>query len=304
MAQPTCEIIINATPNDLPILSKLAHHIIHQCAFPFFKKTLVLDFGRRRSQYRSTDQSVFKHQFPEDHLPFSTFDETVHVNDSSHLHDNVLQRTFRSGYGRRNDHRGGPIYQYMLPIIQSEADYICHFDCDIILYSKPGFSWVAEGINILSTREEVFSVSPHSGPPCAPTEYHQPGNEVRHEATLRLVNCISSRKFLFNRSRFLSMLPMQPKFSSRRDRFMSLLSGRSALLPLESQITDLMRNSGLWRAEVSAECCWSLHCKEHSTDILRTLESIMGLVEKGLFPDAQKGYYDINLPLWAPLLKV
>lgn len=304
MGTPTCELIINATPNDFPILSRLASHIIRQCAFPFSKKTLAVDYGRRRNQYVTSNANILSEESATDGLSFlNDFDDIIEIHESSHRNDDILYFMFGTHIAKTHDHRGGPVYQYLLPIFKSDANYICHFDCDILLYSSPGFSWVAEGIELLRTREDIFSVAPHSGPPCEPSQYNQPGNEVRHEGALRLVNCLSTRKFLFDRAAFMEMTPLKPRFSSRRDRLMSLLPGRSALLPLETHITQNMRHKGLWRADLPGETSWSLHCREHTPKLLVSLNSLIELVERGIFPDTQKGQYDLILPLWRPFLE-
>ena len=230
----------------------------------------------------------------------------VDAIDILHGGESRGDETFEWFFGRKfsshSDHRGGPLFQYLMPMRKCETRFVCHFDCDVLLFSRDAYSWVETGIEMIKAQPHIVAAAPCSRPPTDDGTYFQPGNRVAGFGDAHLVNCISTRKFLLDLDWMKSRLPMQAKLSGRKARLKSLLFGSSATLPLENHVTDQMRKETLWRLDVSGADAWSLHLAVHDWELVRVLPRLVQLVEDNVFPREQMGRYDFDIELWRSLL--
>ena len=117
----------------------------------------------------------------------------------------------------RQTHSSGgyPILGSIGALEESRADFLVHYDSDMMLYQEPGFSWIDEGIRLLEAHPDLLAVLPRSGPP------HANGRLRQQEATgeafepdARGIYCFktfTSRVFLVDRQRFDRLLPLRPR---------------------------------------------------------------------------------------------
>lgn len=298
----TCDLIINATRFDFPLLEITAPNMLRASEFAFGQKTLVVDIGARHGAYRN-DRAAEGIDLSDQVR--ALFDRIVFIQPGDEKKDDVLSSFFSGRSGRRLDHRGGPIYPYLKPMLSSNADYICHLDCDILFFFRPGFSWIEKGVSVLEAFPDILAVAPHSGPPCDIARFAaaQPGRVEEREG-LRLVDRLSTRKFLISSRWLRSLTPVTPQYvRSKRRRLAAWAAGRSALLPLEIHLTNIMRSSDGWRADLPASDCWSFHCPERTDRFMQILPDILRKVESDAFPNEQAGAYDLLLEPWERLLQ-
>ena len=292
----SCDLIVNATLADMPLLRLIGSNICESCAYTAMKKFLVIDMGPRVRTYRLSDVTPVSIK---DYLDvLELFDKVIFLEPNHDDEARVLRQSFRKS-GHRNDHRGGPIYQYLKPILESSADYFCHLDCDVIFHVSPGINWITQAISCLEAHSDIAAVSPHDGPACDLGDLIVPvGTVVQDRDELRLLNFISTRIFVMSKEWLLAQLPMAPQYSMRRDRVRAVLSGSSALLPLEVHLSNLCNQQGLWRAMLSAENAWCLHLPAHSEDVLARLPRILNRIALNDYPADQKGNFDLMPNNW------
>ena len=84
--------------------------------------------------------------------------------DSKSVHS---KNRVQFNYPHRETHcfRGYPIYGSFKQFTDTEAKYILHFDCDMIFYEEPNFSWINEGVRVMEENEDILCVLPRGGPP-------------------------------------------------------------------------------------------------------------------------------------------
>lgn len=292
----SCDLIVNATPADMPLLRLIGQNFCEACDYPGMTKVLVIDMAARRHTYRRADAApVTVEDYPD---VLGLFDKVTFLAPDRAAETRVLRRAFRAS-GHRSDHRGGPIYQYLGPILDSTAEYFCHLDCDILFYTAPGVNWISQAISTLEAHDDVAAAAPHSGPACTMAQLAQPtGFTVRERGDLRLIDFVSTRKFVMSKDWLLSQLPMAPRYSGRRDRLRALVRGTSALLPLEVHLSGLFREQGLWRADLPADQAWCLHLPSHSAQVQAQLPGILSRIAANDVPDGQRGHFDLRLEGW------
>ena len=211
----------------------------------------------------------------------------------------------RQHFGRahRETHcfRGYPIFGSIRQFHQSkETDYILHLDCDMLFHEAEGFSWILEGMKVMEENEDLVCVLPRGGPPTENGKLHQGSTPYQTDSQrgLYLFTNFTSRHYLVNRKRFLSLLPMRPAWLSWREPLKSRLFGNGKMLCWETTVERALERSDLRRADLMTDQAWSLHPGDRSELFHRLLPSIVEKVGHGSFPPEQAGYFDLCLDAW------
>ena len=146
--------------------------------------------------------------------------------------------------------------------------------------------------------------SSRGGPPTNDNSLNQGATpyQIDEKRGLYLFKNFTSRHYLMHRERFLSLLPMQPKWLSWREPIKSRLFGNGKMLCWEAMVENALENSGMWRADLMTESAWSLHPGDRSEEFYLLLPKIIDCVNRNEFPEAQSGHFDLRLNDWKDFL--
>jgi len=223
--------------------------------------------------------------------------------DSKSVHS---KNRVQFNYPHRETHcfRGYPIYGSFKQFTDTEAKYILHFDCDMIFYEEPNFSWINEGVRVMEENEDILCVLPRGGPPTKDGLLHQGTTDynIDEKRGLYLFKNFTSRHYLIHRERFLSLLPLKPLWLSWREPIKSRLFGTGKMLCWESIVEHALEKSDLWRADLMTDQAWSLHPGERSEEFYQLLPQIIDSVNRNKFPEKQRGHFDLRLSDWKHFL--
>ncbi|HTQ41031.1 MAG TPA: hypothetical protein VMJ32_18600 [Pirellulales bacterium] len=215
----------------------------------------------------------------------------------------VRNKLYRKHFGRRLQHthnfRGYPILGNLYALEIARGDYFLHFDSDMLMYQSVDFNWIDKGIELLERVPEALCVNPHPGPPRQDGLLQQ--GERHYELDTRGFYkfwFFTSRRYLINRNRFFSTLPMAPKYLSWKRRLLSKLTRESPLWNWEVMVTEHMCSNGMLRADLCDSGAWTLHAPDHGEEFLAALPNVIPKVESGRFPPEQAGNYDLVLKHW------
>jgi hypothetical protein len=229
------------------------------------------------------------------------------VQSKSPKKERLKLSTEAMGYSYPQTHcfRGYPILDSFKQFTDSYADYILHFDCDMIFYEAPNFSWIKEGIRVMEENEDILCVLPKGGPPKKNHTLNQGTTPYHYDKKrgLYLFKNFTSRHYLIHRERFLSLLPMKPLWLSWREPLKSRFLGYGKMLCWEAIVEKALECSSFWRADLMSDDAWSLHPVDRSVHFYKLLPKIIDCVHRNQFPEKQRGHFDLNLEEWDIYLK-
>jgi len=211
---------------------------------------------------------------------------------------------FNYPYRETHCFRGYPIYWSFKQFLDTDSKYILHLDCDMIFYEDPTFSWIQEGIRIMEASEDILCVLPRGGPPSKDGSLNQGTTpyQVDEKRGLYLFKNFTSRHYLIHRERFLSLLPLKPKWLSWREPIKSRLFGNGKMLCWEAIVEHALEKSDMWRADLMTDQAWSLHPGDRSAEFYQLLPQIINSVNRNEFPEEQRGHFDLRLSDWKHFL--
>ena len=174
----------------------------------------------------------------------------------------------------------------------------------MIFYETPGFSWIQEGVRIMEENPDILCVLPRAGPPTQDGSLHQGTTEYRVDDNrgLYLFKNFTSRHYLIHRERFMSLLPLKPKWLSWREPIKSRLFGNGKMLCWETMVEQALEKSNMWRADLMTDQAWSLHPGDRSDEFYQLLPQIIDSVGRNEFPEEQRGHFDLRLNDWKHFL--
>ena len=174
----------------------------------------------------------------------------------------------------------------------------------MIFYEAPQFSWIQEGVRIMEENDDILCVLPKGGPPLLNGSLHQGTTpyQVDKKRGLYLFKNFTSRYYLINRDRFLSLLPMKPIWLSWREPVKSKILGNGKMLCWETMVQKALENSDLWRADLMTDQAWSIHPGDRSKQFYKLLPQILSKINHNQFPQEQRGHFDLRLDKWVQFL--
>lgn len=225
--------------------------------------------------------------------------------------DRAVAAVSEGFYGGRpvppRNHDGGPFYSYLFGWHAARHDLVLHMDSDM-LFGGGSQAWVDEALEVLRTEPEVLCCSPLPGPPTPdgllPERIERqhaaagspPRLEQRPWPAYRLSGC-STRLWLFDRRRLVDALGPLPLERPRlRSHLRARLEGHPAYELPEVTLSRLMQRNGFSRLDLlgSGPGMWSLHPTMRSEHFYQQLPALIGRIERGDVPEAQRGDYDLN----------
>ena len=163
---------VKATILDGAFVAPMVPHMLRQAKYPLAETYLLVDPRKEfEGKYRSRAKAPmeFEHAV-EQLLEQGTVERIVEVDYSTDMVRDVMSAFFGSAGNDIPTHAisGGPIYPTLYGIWIAKHDAIVQFDCDMLFYSDPGFSWVAEGLQIMKMDRSLAMMMAHPGPPDGP----------------------------------------------------------------------------------------------------------------------------------------
>jgi hypothetical protein len=292
-----CMLNILVSRADVGFLPLTVSHLVRSCAFPFRCRRLLVDsrplsgeFAARPGIGTLDELHRLCHALRRD----GVVDSVAEIDYSEPVRRGIMTRHFGRDLGLTHDSRGCCVYGRAYGIATAGTEYFLHFDSDMLLYQAAGTDWVATGIDLLQSDPNVFCVLPLPGPPTADGSLDQPYNSYSRDLRGHYVfKTFTSRKFLIDVARFESALPLPPPGRPGE-------AGDSRPCPgsWEAMVSKLLRDSHYVRADLASPTAWTLHPVDHGPEFIRSLPEIIAQVERGWFPPAQAGKYDLVPELW------
>ena len=176
----TCDLSILVARTDTRFMLHTIPHLVRTCRFPFARRVLVVDtaplgrrYGRRPGIGTAEELRACCTQLLQD----GVVDAIAPIDYSPPYRRRIYRKHF-AGLMRQTHSNGGyPILGSIFTIEESQADFLVHFDSDMLLYQDSGFSWIEEGITLLREHPDLLAVLPRSGPP------HRDGRLRQQEET-------------------------------------------------------------------------------------------------------------------------
>ncbi|MEO1619772.1 MAG: hypothetical protein AAFU53_01930 [Cyanobacteria bacterium J06632_3] len=302
---------------DIPFMMHTIPHLVKSCNFDFHRKVLVVDtapltgdkvnrpgIGTMEQLRENCDELILR----------GVMDETIDMDYSKSYQRRIYKKHFGTDrLGPTHNYKGYPILGSIFAIEEVPGDYVLHFDSDMLLYQKPGYSWIQEAIDLLERREDVMFVRPLSGPPTKDGSLVQRVPYQRDPEDFYRFKFFGSRAFLIQREKFEQLLPLPTIWMGYKNQWMKQLPSpllnevntflhRGALDSWEVMVSQKLENTTHVRATLANPQAWTLHPIDRGPDFMNNLTAIIRKIEEGEVPSEQAGNYDLMLDVWLPWL--
>lgn len=291
-----CSLSILAGPPDAPFVRETVRHLARVQNHAFVDRALVIDTlppAPGRSTAGTPELIAAAEQLKSE----GEVDRVIRLDAACAARRASDVRHFGRAVKWDRDFRGIPLRGWTAGLDASNAPYHVHYDCDILLHQADGYSWVAAGVELLRTVPELLTVAPHPGPPGAALLQSDPFDT--DPRGFHRFATFSSRRFVIDRGRYAAALPLSPRAASRRHRLRSLFGGGSPVLNWELMVEAMMRERRLYRGHLTDPRAWALHAPDHGPRFCALLPAVIARVDRGDYPRAQAGRYDLDLAAWA-----
>ncbi len=195
------------------------------------------------------------------------------------------------------DTKGAPFYPYFQGLFAARNEYVLHLDSDM-MFGGGSQSWVGEACELLQTNAEVLACNPLAGPPLVEGPRAGPASAYGGVAGAVRLETMNTRLYLIDRARMRErVLPMELLGPIRMiSRAKARLHGNPPFGAAELVIGEAMRRAGMCRVDFPGEApgMWSLHPPYRSSEFYRELPRLIGQVESGRIPEAQRGDYELG----------
>ncbi|MDQ4099039.1 MAG: glycosyltransferase, partial [Chloroflexota bacterium] len=230
-------------------------------------------------------------------------DRVIEIDYSEACHERTYARHLARPMRQTHNWRGAPILGYMYSIDQATHDYVVHFDGDLLLYQEPSRSWVGDGIALMQQVPEALFVAPLSGPPRPDGTLSQGTTPYERDPRgFYRFKKFTARKWLVDRRRLALFLPMQPMYKTAsgiiKDVGADPSIRESPAWSWEGMVSARLAETEFVRADLDSPTAWALHPPDHGATFIAQLPDLIGKIERGWFPPAQAGDYDLRLDLW------
>ncbi len=300
----SCDLSILVSRIDTRFMLHTIPHLVRTCRFPFARRVLVVDTAPLRRRYRRRPNIGTAEELQAccgQLLEAGIVDAIAPIDYSPDYRRRIYRKHFSPPMRRTHSSGGYPILGSIFAIEESRADFLVHFDSDMLLYQDPGFSWIGEGIRLLRDHPDLLAVLPRSGPPSQDGQLRQ--QEERGEAYqmdprgIFSLGTFTSRVFLIERRRFERLLPLRPTLPFV-EILRNYLTSRNTMPEWEVMVGARLRTKGFVRADLTSPRAWTLHPDERGERFESSLPAVIARIETGNYPAEQGGYYDLLLDHW------
>jgi hypothetical protein len=308
-----CSLSIMVARTDIPFIMHTIPHLVRTCNYPFVERVLMIDTAPLsgdkllRPGIGSIEQL---RECCDKLLQQGIVDQVVDIDYSPEYRDKIYQKHFGGRVRPTHNYKGYPIWGTIYKIEQAKGDYMLHFDSDMLLYQKSGYSWIEEAIQILQQNPDVISVRPLSGPPNSDKSLHQNHPyELDASGGFYQFKFFSSRAYLIDRHRFNKLLPLDILWRSARNPLMNLFPSKlqtplyyyfrkGKLDSWEIMVSQKLEKTSYIRATMSSPNSWTIHPVKRGDDFIQSLPILISKIEDGYYPLDQAGHYDLRWEAW------
>lgn len=279
----SCSLVMLAGPSDAGTMRMMFRHADRMSRYPFQFRALTIDTLPSPSHPTGSVATAQLIAEAKDMLSAGEIDAIFRTSDRA---EDVEMKHFGHLLKRKRDFRGIPLLGWALGIERAPTDLVCHFDSDILMHTSGGFSWVATAIAEIENRGDILFVAPRGGPPA----------DAGSVPSKRKV--FSSRRFVVDRRRLASALPLPAAHTSWKRKAVMLLGGRSSYWNWEfhvQQAVNASPYSNLWLGDSRA---WFIHCPVHNPSWRAALPELVQACERGIYPPQQAGEGELELEAW------
>lgn len=187
-------LMINAIEKNSPVIDFKVSHLVKQSNYPFASRIVVLDtHGEEPSDaLKASVQGL---------IARGVVDSYRLVNYSEAYLEHAKSRLGPTSRLTGKGHQGNLVYFFMLDTCPTR--YLVHYDLDMVMWSSPGYSWVREGVQLLSQDPKAFYVTSARqgarGPPTSSLTCENRGNQA---------TWVAMRNYLMDVGRFSALLDL------------------------------------------------------------------------------------------------
>jgi hypothetical protein len=300
----TCDLSILVARTDTRFMLQTIPHLVRTCGFPFARRFLMVDtapLGRRFRRKPGIGTAEELQACCTRLIRAGVMDGMVPIDYSPHYRRRLYGKHVAGPMRQTHSNGGYPILGSIAALEESRADFLVHFDSDMLLYQDPGFSWIDQGIRLLRENPDLLAVLPRSGPP------HRDGRLRQQEATgeafeldPRGIYCFktfTTRVFLIDRRRFDRLLPLRSRLPVM-ELLRNYLTAHNTMPEWETMIGYRLQETAFVRADLTSTQAWTLHPDDRGERFEAALPGVIARIEAGDYPPEQGGYYDLRLDLW------
>jgi hypothetical protein len=300
----SCDLSILVARTDTRFMLQTIPHLVRTCRFPFGRRVLKVDtapLGRRYRRKPGIGTAEELQACCNQLLQAGVVDAIIPIDYSRGCRRRIYGKHFAGPMRQTHSHGGYPILGSIQAVEESQAEFLVHFDSDMLLYQEPGFSWIDEGIKLLREHQDLLAVLPRSGPPHRDGRLRQQeeAGEAYQQDTrgMYCFKTFTSRVFLIERRRFDRVLPLRPRLPLV-ELLRNYLTSHNTMPEWETMIGYRLQETGFVRAELMSPRAWTLHPEERGDRFQAALPDLITRIESGSYPVEQGGYYDLLLDLW------
>lgn len=276
-----CSLVMLAGPDDAGIVRLMFEHAVRTSGYRFQFRALTIDTMASPRFPLGSESTRRLVEVAEAMLRAGEIDAIFRTTDTS---DDIELRHFGHRLQRKRDFRGIPLLGWAIGIEGAPTDYVCHFDSDILMHASNGYSWASAAIEALQENPNTMFLAPKGGP--------------GGTATTRRQKEFSSRRFVVDRRRLESILPLPPTHSSWKRRILMRAGGPSSYWPWEMHVRSAISGTPFDCMYLGDPRAWALHCPDHGPTWKANIEQLVHNCELGRYPDQQVGNGELDLAAW------
>ncbi|MBD2593810.1 hypothetical protein H6G74_05635 [Nostoc spongiaeforme FACHB-130] len=302
MTNPSCSLWIFVARPDTSFILQTIPHLVKVNNFPFEEKVLAIDTASLTGD-KLTRPSIGTmkelRECAEKLLRLGVVDRIVDINYDKNYHEQVYKKHFGTQIRFTHNYKGYPILGSAFSIEECKSDYMLHFDSDMLMYQNPNHNWINQAIQLMTENPQMMFVRPLAGPPTA----------KKKSEPYDIFKTFGSRVYLINCQRFNQLLPLPIIWCKYNKQWMNNLptqlktalsnfTGKGKLDSWEVMVTEKLKQTDYFRANLTNPAAWTLHPKDRSPEFIAALPKIIARIEAGDFPAQQAGNYDLIPEAW------
>ena len=244
------------------------------------------------------------------------FTQVVYLEPGLGLYNEVSRKYLNGLYQHTHTAGGTGNMSYWAGIELTKTKYVLHYDGDMLVYQRGDFDWVAEGVKVLATRQQVISVTPRLCPPTprsgdAPSLHE--GRPLQSHEEYWVNDWFSTRCFLLDTAKLSTCLPLVKGavyWEIFGKKLLRVLPNHPKLkyrlsYPPDPEILFFKRFAklGLKRAILKHTGFWALHPLTKPRAFVEMLPSMIECMGREDIPESQRGYEDVQIEAWVRFLK-
>ncbi len=305
---------INTSPGDvnyaaLTIPAIVANHLdlkkrllIVDCCRP--QKTKLVDPDKKFPQHIFDEKVKKIVKISEDLLKDNVVTDVYYLFQNDPLFKKLAKKYLNNLYDCTHAAGGTANMSYWAGIELTTTKYVLHYDGDIILYQKKGYSWVEEAKNLMEMEDTAIMAVPRLSPPIPNLDlpsYHE-GRKFISQEKYWLNDWFSTRHFLLNKDKLDKFLPLV-RGKVKVELLLRKYGKRAFPIDPEVLLFKSLSPRGAKRLMLKNENAWITHPTDKPERYITILKDIISKVNSNKVPKGQIGYENIDLEAWIDFIK-